>query len=535
LDTYDERIVASGSRDKTIRLWDLEGNQVSRSLVGHKGGVNCVTFNPDGRILMSCGGDQKIKLWSKYPLNQLPFRKLSDFASCELLKTCNNTNINILQSNSPWHLPFDTLVIPVGKYGDVGFFGASFNQYLNNKATLQSDSLQISINRKMQELAQSYVKPEQPFIITLESDMSRHLFSSHKPIFIICMTVESESMHILESAVIATKATIDIAARYGCKSLFFSLLKAEVYQTTITEISAIILKAMDSQLTSLYGNEIEEITIIEEKLINIKRIKRIASQLFNNLSLTSDFAIRRYKKQKLCASTQGKALIFAARQCKKWSRDTKTNHEPLVLASLVIDPSWHLSVGDSHYDPVWADGINEGSWRRFLGGKDLIPAKVFQAYCQVLELNWYQVVDQDNLNGEYLFPSASVAIDQPPAGDASQFVKDVTIPDGTIMTAGEKFTKIWQIRNVGNVPWKGRFLERVGKCKGVALIYSDRRVPIPDTMPGELVDIVAELQAPYAATNTRATWKMIDSRGNLCFPDRYNCGLGVKICVIESE
>jgi Ig-like domain from next to BRCA1 gene len=245
--------------------------------------------------------------------------------------------------------------------------------------------------------------------------------------------------------------------------------------------------------------------------------------------------VRRYKNPKVRSSTEGKALILAARQSKKWSRDIKTNNEPLVMASLVIDPNWQLSAEHSHYDPVWADGINEGSWRRFLSGKDLIPVKVFQAYCKVLELNWYQVVDQDSLNGGYLFPTASVVTDQPSAEDASQFVKDVTIPDGTIMTAGEKFTKIWQIRNVGTVPWKGRYLERVGLCKGISLIYSDRRVSIPNTLPGELVDIVAELQAPYAATNTRATWKMIDSRGNLCFPDRYNCGLLVEILVMEPE
>ncbi len=86
-------------------------------------------------------------------------------------------------------------------------------------------------------------------------------------------------------------------------------------------------------------------------------------------------------------------------------------------------------------------------------------------------------------------------------------------------------------------------IEELGEWQGIdpqtgfqlVLIYFDRRFPIPNTLPGELVDIVVEFQAPYAAMNTRATWKMIDSRGNLCFPDQYNCGLLVEIMVIELE
>jgi hypothetical protein len=83
-----------------------------------------------------------------------------------------------------------------------------------------------------------------------------------------------------------------------------------------------------------------------------------------------------------------------------------------------------------------------------------------------------------------------------------------------------------------------RFIKLVSlrATKSISYRVSKKRiVPIPNTLPGELVDIVAELQAPYAATNIRATWKMIDSSGNLCFPDQYNFGLLMEITVIEPE
>ena len=36
---------------------------------------------------------------------------------------------------------------------------------------------------------------------------------------------------------------------------------------------------------------------------------------------------------------------------------------------------------------------------------------------------------------------------------AARFVRDVTIFDGTQMAPGTAFTKIWRLKNVGEVPW----------------------------------------------------------------------------------
>ena len=59
----DGRTLASGSHDKTIRLWDVETSQLQAILEGHTDAVNSVAFSPDGSTLASGSGDKTIRLW----------------------------------------------------------------------------------------------------------------------------------------------------------------------------------------------------------------------------------------------------------------------------------------------------------------------------------------------------------------------------------------------------------------------------------------------------------------------------------------
>jgi transcriptional regulator with XRE-family HTH domain len=116
-------------------------------------------------------------------------------------------------------------------------------------------------------------------------------------------------------------------------------------------------------------------------------------------------------------------------------------------------------------------------------------------------------------------------------GDRSEFVADLTLPDGSIVTPGARLLKRWRLRNAGSVTWRGRSLERIGASIGPAAITSPRLVPIADTNPGESVDIEIEVEAPALPGSTIAYWQMVDTKGRPCFPDRYADGIYVQLVV----
>ena len=59
----DGQILASGSRDNTIKLWQPFSGKLIRTLEGHSKGVWFVAISPDGQTLASASSDNTIKLW----------------------------------------------------------------------------------------------------------------------------------------------------------------------------------------------------------------------------------------------------------------------------------------------------------------------------------------------------------------------------------------------------------------------------------------------------------------------------------------
>ncbi|KAM0263781.1 hypothetical protein ACHAQJ_001099 [Trichoderma viride] len=61
--SHDSKLVASGSLDNTIKLWDSTTGQCRQTLQGHNSAIQSVAFSHDSKLVASGSSDNTIKLW----------------------------------------------------------------------------------------------------------------------------------------------------------------------------------------------------------------------------------------------------------------------------------------------------------------------------------------------------------------------------------------------------------------------------------------------------------------------------------------
>jgi transcriptional regulator with XRE-family HTH domain len=127
-------------------------------------------------------------------------------------------------------------------------------------------------------------------------------------------------------------------------------------------------------------------------------------------------------------------------------------------------------------------------------------------------------------------------------GDRTEFVRDVTFPDGAWVVPGPRFTKVWEVHNVGSVAWEGRFIHCMDEQVAVfnqsgrelllaqPLAPTQSLVPIATTAPGAMVQVAVEFTAPLLPGTVLSYWKSVFADGRLCFPRA--TGLWVKVQVV---
>lgn len=117
-----------------------------------------------------------------------------------------------------------------------------------------------------------------------------------------------------------------------------------------------------------------------------------------------------------------------------------------------------------------------------------------------------------------LTPTLNLAATQTAAAaecDRVVFVRDVTIPDGSRVTAGATFTKTWELKNAGTCAWTNGYSlvftrgDALGAPAAVPLISSGT------VEPNQTVEVSIDLKAPAKTGTYRAYFKLRNPGGLL--------------------
>lgn len=118
-----------------------------------------------------------------------------------------------------------------------------------------------------------------------------------------------------------------------------------------------------------------------------------------------------------------------------------------------------------------------------------------------------------------LFTNLPIASNTPGSGGGgstavgcnnSAFVSDVTIPDDTVMTPGQTFTKTWKLSNTGSCPWTTTY--KVSFVSGNAM--GGAATPLTVTVaPGASGDVSVAMTAPATAGDAIGYWILTNDSG----------------------
>ena len=92
----DGKLLAAGSLDTVVRIWDAATGTLLDKLKGHKDSVYSVAFSPDGKFLVSGSLDKTLKMWDMAGVNHA--RVQGEETKVQCLTTLQGHKVRLLPS-----------------------------------------------------------------------------------------------------------------------------------------------------------------------------------------------------------------------------------------------------------------------------------------------------------------------------------------------------------------------------------------------------------------------------------------------------
>ena len=154
----------------------------------------------------------------------------------------------------------------------------------------------------------------------------------------------------------------------------------------------------------------------------------------------------------------------------------------IILVSTLLLVSCNGIAGQS---AVGEDAINTMVAQTIAAGNAQAPVIIITATPEQVALP--TITPQNNV----VTPSTS-------SGDTcfqASFKGDVTIPDGSLIIAGNTFVKTWSVQNTSMCTWHGYSLIASGGDN----LGAAATTPLPDMLPGQTVDVSVTMTAPASS------------------------------------
>ena len=104
-------------------------------------------------------------------------------------------------------------------------------------------------------------------------------------------------------------------------------------------------------------------------------------------------------------------------------------------------------------------------------------------------------------------PTVVMAPTSSVCSDSAAFIKDVTIPDNSMLTSNTAFTKTWRLKNTGTCTWDSSYL--VAYISGAAMSQQPGYWIVPQgqaVLPGETADISVGMTSPVENGSYASYW-----------------------------
>ena len=99
--SYDGNYLASGSADKTVKIWDIKNNfKLLNKYAGHTFSVNSVSFSKDSKFLLSASSDGTLRIWTLNNLNKTKIFRGNSIKISNSQFFYENNLLSVLADNS---------------------------------------------------------------------------------------------------------------------------------------------------------------------------------------------------------------------------------------------------------------------------------------------------------------------------------------------------------------------------------------------------------------------------------------------------